>query len=178
MADLPDRFASMSEAFVEEEVALALQRLDRSFKKLSSDSASSEDLEERLAQAKEQVAKQESKLSQSASQLSTQISDYYSTLLKDEMDSLEASASEIDRFIEEARKDFFRLMDEAKFSHTMNDQDGWNRGILTRSELYKEEVLAVQSGEKKVNLDVEGAVDLSKEPTVSRWRQRKMAVSS
>lgn len=172
MADLPDRFASLTEAFVEEEVALVLQRLDRTFKKLSSESGS-DGLEERLAKAKDQVEKQETKLSQSASQLSSQISDYYASLLKDEVDSLEASASEIDKFIEAARKDFFRLMDEAKFSHTMNDNDGWNRGILTRSEMYKEEVLAVQSGEKKVNLSVEGTVDLEKESKVSRFNRNR-----
>lgn len=159
MADLPDHFASLTETYVEDEVAAVLARLERLYKKLGKSDLS---ISEKVKSAKEQYDAQKVKLTQSEQQLESQITLYSETLAQEEIKSLEASVAEIRRYVVEAGRSFEEIMDETKFEKTVDDYEGWDRGMMKRVNMIEHDMKNLLDGGKiQSGMD---AVDLQKEP--------------
>ncbi|CEH13079.1 hypothetical protein CBOM_01021 [Ceraceosorus bombacis] len=164
LADLPDRFASLTESFVEDEVATALSKLERSFRKISNDK-SIERVAERVEKARAETEVQKDRLSASRAALEASLNAYAGELEADEESSIHASVAEVKRFSDEATKFFVKTMEKAKFTATEEEWEGWASGLSVRAEMYEEELEAVRIGERNVRSGI-NATDLAKEPQI------------
>ncbi|PWN40127.1 hypothetical protein IE81DRAFT_362020, partial [Ceraceosorus guamensis] len=164
LADLPDRFASLTESFVEDEVATALSKLERSFRKISNDQTI-ERVAERVEKARAETEVQKDRLSASRAALEASLNAYAGELEADEESSIHASVAEVKRFSDEATKFFVKTMEKAKFTATEEEWEGWASGLSVRAEMYEEELEAVRIGERNVRSGI-NATDLAKEPQI------------
>lgn len=163
LADLPDRFGLINEAFVEDTVALILNRVERGLRKISTRSSDTEkDLKKKLAEGNKLVDQQLAKFDKAGLETKTQISAYYEELLQQERQTIEASSAEVRRYAAAAKDAYDEIMRNAKFSVTMDEWHGWDMGVRKRAALFAEELAAVQSNKKAVSKS-SGAVDLRKE---------------
>lgn len=159
LADLPDRFGLVNEAFVEDTVALILNRIERGLRKLSS---SSSDVSEKLAAGKKLVDQQVDKFDEAALDTKAQISAFYEELLQQERQAVETSSAEVRRYAAAAKEAYDGIMKDAKFSATMDEWAGWDLGVRKRASVFAEDLTAVQSGDKAAKT-ASGAIDLQKE---------------
>ncbi|SPO36363.1 uncharacterized protein PSFLO_01834 [Pseudozyma flocculosa] len=158
MADLPDRFGTTSETFVEDEVALVLSRIERGLRKL----AKVEPAAARPAKGRALISQQLAKLDQSAEDTKRRIAAFHEDLLSQERQVVETSFQEIVRFADAAKKTYDGIMADCKFAATMDEWEGWDKGVRKRASLYLEDLGEVQRGERRVNAD-SGARDLDSE---------------
>ncbi|PWN95214.1 hypothetical protein FA09DRAFT_341416 [Tilletiopsis washingtonensis] len=162
LADLPDRFATLTESFVDDEVASALARLDRTYKKLSVDSSSAT-LAERIESGNAQTQAQRTRLSQSHAALEAQLQSYQDELDSDERAAIAAGTAEVGRFADEAGRAYAQAMKRAKFEATEEEWSGWDKGLKVRAEMFGDECEKLRLGQKSVRPGI-GATDLAKEP--------------
>lgn len=160
LADLPDRFGLINEAFVEDTVALALNRVERGLRKISTRSSDSE--AKKLADANKLVDQQIAKFDDATLDTKAQISAFYEKLLQEERQVIEANSAEVGRYAAAAKEAYDDIMRDAKFAVTMDEWQGWDIGVRKRASLFAEELLAVQSNRKGVSAS-SGAIDLRKE---------------
>ena len=159
LADLPDHFASLTETYVEDEVAAILARLERVYKKLSKSDLS---ISDQVTEANKQHGVQKQKLTQSQESLEKQVESYAQNLEKEEAKSLQASIGEVRRYVKEAQKSYNRIMDEAKFERSVEDYEGWDNGMMQRVNFLEQDLQQVlKDGKVEKNMK---AVDLRKEP--------------
>ncbi|SJX64589.1 uncharacterized protein SRS1_15406 [Sporisorium reilianum f. sp. reilianum] len=160
LADLPDRFGLVNEAFVEDTVALILNRVERGLRKISN--RSDADLKEKLAAGDKLVDQQIARFDEAALDTKVQISSYYEKLLHDETQAIETSSAEVRRYAAAAKEAYDEIMRDAKFSATMDEWHGWDMGVRKRASLFADELAAVQSNKKPVSKS-SGALDLRKD---------------
>ncbi|CDR88778.1 uncharacterized protein SPSC_05610 [Sporisorium scitamineum] len=160
LADLPDRFGLVNEAFVEDTVALILNRVERGLRKISN--RSDADTKKKLAAADQLVDQQIVKFDEAALDTKVQISNFYEKLLQDERQAIETSSAEVRRYASTAKEAYDEIMRDAKFAVTMDEWQGWDIGVRKRASMFAEELAAVQSNKKPVSKS-SGAIDLSKE---------------
>ncbi|CBQ68945.1 conserved hypothetical protein [Sporisorium reilianum SRZ2] len=160
LADLPDRFGLVNEAFVEDTVALILNRVERGLRKISN--RSDADLKHKLAAGDKLVDQQIARFDEAALDTKVQISSYYEKLLHDETQAIETSSAEVRRYAAAAKEAYDEIMRDAKFSATMDEWHGWDMGVRKRASLFADELAAVQSSKKPVSKS-SGALDLRKD---------------
>ncbi|SPO30742.1 uncharacterized protein UTRI_05359 [Ustilago trichophora] len=159
LADLPDRFGLVNEAFVEDTVALILNRVERGLRKLSNSNA---DLDKKLTNGNALVDQQIAKFDQAALDTKAQIAAFYEELLQLERQAIETSSAEVRRYAAAAKEAYDAIMRDAKFAVTMDEWQGWDLGVRKRASLFAEELSAVQSNKKAVST-ASGATDLRKD---------------
>ncbi|KAJ1019868.1 hypothetical protein NDA13_006091 [Ustilago tritici] len=163
LADLPDRFGLINEAFAEDTVALILNRVERGLRKLAvKPSDSNAELKQKLAAGNKLVDQQIAKFDQATLDTKAQISAFYEELLQQERQAIETSSAEVRRYAAAAKEAYDDIMRDAKFSATMDEWQGWDLGVRKRASMFAEELAAVQSNKKAVST-ASGAVDLRKE---------------
>ncbi|KAJ1017747.1 hypothetical protein NDA16_005066 [Ustilago loliicola] len=163
LADLPDRFGLINEAFVEDTVALILNRVERGLRKLAvKPSDSNAEAKKKLAAGDKLVDQQIAKFDEAAQDTKAQISAFYEELLQQERQAIETSSAEVRRYAAAAKEAYDDIMRDAKFSVTMDEWHGWDLGVRKRASMFAEELAAVQSNKKAVST-ASGAVDLRKE---------------
>ncbi|EST08768.1 hypothetical protein PSEUBRA_001465 [Kalmanozyma brasiliensis GHG001] len=163
LTDLPDRFGLINEAFVEDTVALILNRVERGLRKISTRSGDTEkDIKKKLDEGNKLVDQQLAKFDRAGQETKAQIAAYYEELLQQERQTTEASSAEVRRYASAAKDAYDEIMRNTKFSATMDEWHGWDMGVRKRAALFSEELSAVQSGKKAVSKS-SGAVDLRKE---------------
>ncbi|TKY88849.1 hypothetical protein EX895_002090 [Sporisorium graminicola] len=160
LADLPDRFGLVNEAFVEDTVALILNRVERGLRKISN--RSDADAKKKLAAGDELVDQQIARFDEAALDTKVQISNFYEKLLQDERQAIETSSAEVRRYAAAAKEAYDEIMRDAKFAVTMDEWQGWDIGVRKRASLFAEELDAVQSNKKPVSKS-SGALDLTKD---------------
>ncbi|UZJ56436.1 hypothetical protein CBS101457_005756 [Exobasidium rhododendri] len=159
LADLPDHFALLTETYVEDEVAATLTRLERVYKKLSKSDLS---IGDQVTEANKQHSKQKQRLIDSQASLERQIEAYADDLKKDESSSLDASVGEVRRYIVEAQKSIGKIMNDAKFVQTVENNEGWSAGLVSKGEKLEQDLHKLLQG-GKLDKSVTNAVDLRKE---------------
>lgn len=159
LADLPDRFGLVNEAFVEDTVALLLNRVERGARKISN---SSGDVASKVEAGNRLVDQQLTRFDEAAQDTKSQIAAFYEELLQQETQAIDTSSAEVRRFAVAAKEAYDAIMRDAKFAVTMDEWQGWDVGVRKRATLFAEELAAVQRGTKRVST-ASGAVDLSKE---------------
>lgn len=161
LSDLPDRFGLLNEAFVEDQVALILNRVERGTRKIAA-GVTDANKSDRLASAKKLVDQQLAKFDDVAEDTKVQISGFYEELLQQERQTVEASSQELRRFAQAAEQAYNKIIADVKFSSTMDDWEGWSNGVKKRAILFTEELYAVQQNKKSVRAS-SGAPDLRSE---------------
>ncbi len=159
LADLPDRFGLVNEAFVEDTVALLLNRVERGARKISNGSG---DVASKVEAGNRLVDQQLTRFDEAAQDTKSQIAAFYEELLQQETQAIDTSSAEVRRFAVAAKEAYDAIMRDAKFAVTMDEWQGWDVGVRKRATLFAEELAAVQRGTKRVST-ASGAVDLSKE---------------
>ncbi|GAC77573.1 hypothetical protein PANT_27c00019 [Moesziomyces antarcticus T-34] len=159
LADLPDRFGLVNEAFVEDTVALLLNRVERGARKISNGSG---DVASKVEAGNRLVDQQLTRFDEAAQDTKSQIAAFYEELLQQETQAIDTSSAEVRRFASAAKEAYDAVMRDAKFAVTMDEWQGWDVGVRKRATLFAEELAAVQRGTKRVST-ASGAVDLSKE---------------
>ncbi|SPO31005.1 uncharacterized protein UTRI_05359_B [Ustilago trichophora] len=159
LADLPDRFGLVNEAFIEDTVALILNRVERGLRKLSNSNA---DLDKKLTNGNALVDQQIAKFDEAALDTKAQIAAFYEELLQLERQAIETSSAEVRRYAAAAKEAYDEIMRDAKFAVTMDEWQGWDLGVRKRASLFAEELSAVQSNKKAVST-ASGAIDLGKD---------------
>ncbi|SNX87117.1 uncharacterized protein MEPE_05827 [Melanopsichium pennsylvanicum] len=159
LSDLPDRFGLVNEAFVEDTVALILNRVERGVRKISNSNLSAE---KKLEAGQRLVDAQIAKFDDAASATKAEIAGFYEVLLQQERETIETSSAEVRRYGAAAKEAYDGIMKGAKFAATMDEWHGWDTGVRKRASLFAEELNAVQSNKKAVRT-ASGAVDLRKE---------------
>ncbi|KAJ1021370.1 hypothetical protein NDA18_005608 [Ustilago nuda] len=163
LADLPDRFGLINEAFAEDTVALILNRVERGLRKLAvKPSDSNAELKQKLAAGNKLVDQQIAKFDQATLDTKAHISAFYEELLQQERQAIETSSAEVRRYAAAAKEAYDDIMRDAKFSATMDEWQGWDLGVRKRASMFAEDLAAVQSNKKAVST-ASGAVDLRKE---------------
>ncbi|KDN35947.1 hypothetical protein K437DRAFT_64483 [Tilletiaria anomala UBC 951] len=164
VAELPQQFAALVDAFVDEEAGVALVRLERGFKRLALE-RDARPLDERLAAAQQLIAKEESKLFSDSAKLRSGLAALKGKLVNTEVSAAHASADEIDRYVDAAIKSFESTMGKTEYHENVDDWEGWDAGLKVRANMYREELLGVQKGERPVKSGL--GINLKKEPDVS-----------
>ncbi len=159
LADLPDRFGLVNEAFVEDTVALLLNRVERGARKISNGSG---DVTSKVEAGNRLVDQQLTRFDEAAQETKSQIAAFYEELLQQETQAIDTSSAEVRRFAGAAKEAYDEIMRDAKFAVTMDEWQGWDVGVRKRATLFTEELAAVQRGTKRVST-ASGAVDLSNE---------------
>lgn len=159
LADLPDRFGLVNEAFVEDTVALLLNRVERGARKISNGSG---DVTSKVEAGNRLVDQQLTRFDEAAQETKSQIAAFYEELLQQETQAIDTSSAEVRRFADAAKEAYDEIMRDAKFAVTMDEWQGWDVGVRKRATLFTEELAAVQRGTKRVST-ASGAVDLSNE---------------
>lgn len=163
LADLPDRFGLINEAFAEDTVALILNRVERGLRKLAvKPSDSNAELKQKLAAGNKLVDQQIAKFDQATLDTKAHISAFYEELLQQERQAIETSSAEVRHYAAAAKEAYDDIMRDAKFSATMDEWQGWDLGVRKRASMFAEELSAVQNNKKAVST-ASGAVDLRKE---------------
>lgn len=163
LADLPDRFGLINEAFAEDTVALILNRVERGLRKLAvKPSDSNAELKQKLAAGNKLVDQQIAKFDQATLDTKAHISAFYEELLQQERQAIETSSAEVRHYAAAAKEAYDDIMRDAKFSATMDEWQGWDLGVRKRASMFAEELAAVQSNKKAVST-ASGAVHLRKE---------------
>ncbi|PWY98153.1 hypothetical protein BCV70DRAFT_194336 [Testicularia cyperi] len=167
LTDLPDRFGLLNEAFVEDQVALVLSRIERGLRKLSA-GANDQNRATRAAAGQKLVDQQLSKLDEAIATTDAQISEFHNELIQQERQTVETSSLEIRRYALAAKDAYDQIMKDAKFAATMDEWEGWDNGVKKRASMFFEELSAVQQGKRAVRVS-EGLPDLKTEaPNLDR----------
>lgn len=167
MADLPDHFDAVMNTS-KEQVASIVERVGNKYDKFS---ATSEDGETKSADTRrEELSKLIEmplrKLRQSRSVAEQAVQSYADTLEEEEYKASNASASEIRRFTKEAVKAFHTLMEEVKFERSVEDYEGWDKGMQVRSKLFAQELRDLRLGKDDLRQEI-GAVDPAKQANLT-----------
>ncbi len=166
VADLPLRFSALTDSFVDEEVGVALSRLERGFKRLSPKKDSREQ-EARVADAKQLIAKEQKRLRGESGALRSQLRALQREAEQEELETIETSADEVKRYVAAALKSFKKAVASIAFAENKAGWEGWDNDLRVRAQVYKEELQEVQKGSKAVKTGI-GALDLAQEPKVRR----------
>ncbi|PWN51828.1 hypothetical protein IE53DRAFT_34340 [Violaceomyces palustris] len=153
--DLVDSFSNLEESLVEEKVATVLTRLQRGFAKYEGGNKVGG------SEVKDLVVKQLRKLEKSREESKSSLDRHLEDLKEEERQAIEESLQEVESLSKKALEEYDSEMKRCKFSATLDEWEGWDKGMGKRGKMLKEELVEVFSGRKEVMKDEEAERDPS-----------------
>lgn len=159
MADLPDHFDGLMKT-AQEQVTNIIERVASKYESLAP--AGEMGAEERFEQLAKMIEMPLKKLRQSRTVAEEAITSYDVNMAQDEAHARDASLRELQRFTREAINAFYKLLDDAEFERTVEDFDGWDKGMVARTRLFGQELDDLRRGNGTMREGI-GATDLRRE---------------